>query len=189
MNKLIYPTVALFISAIAPAGQAAGMSYNYIEGAVNHSEDDDTDHNAELQGSIALDTGVNLRLGYSESSLNDESESYSQYSAAIGLHGPSFHRADLVIEAGVLYGIYDAPDSSNDLTEKGFSIAAGYRKQFNDRLEADIMISHHFLGDFSETALKTGGRFHLTDNISAGVNYTITDNEDFWRSSIRLGTL
>jgi opacity protein-like surface antigen len=173
---LLLPAAALLIS-LSTTAHATKFSYTYLEASYSNQDSNGIDGIFNKHGSVALDDNMHFifkdsTVWLKPNAINDDQ--ISEGSVGLGYHTPISNKTDLTASASLLLRVKTSTDQSTNTKAKlGYGVALGVRHQLTDDLEANIKATHNDVNnaDFlTNTSLSIGGRYNLTNELSAGVN-------------------
>ncbi|MEZ5477464.1 MAG: hypothetical protein R3E95_08275 [Thiolinea sp.] len=188
MNRNIKVACSLSLLIFTSLSHAGDFNYSYLEAGLNHYDNDGIDKSMAFKGAIAVNENIHAFAGVNRTTLKGYGDKISQYKLGLGMHSSISDSTDLVIEGSATR--FDNNHSYS--SDTGFDISAGIRKKLNNRLEGNLSAHYTSLPslDLSEAGMNMGGRFYFNENISAGLQYHISDSDsNFLSSSLRLGFL
>jgi hypothetical protein len=191
MRKHIALGTVIALGVGAQAMAAESLSYSYVEGAfvqgdmgsIDGAEGDITaDGDGILaSGSAAFGERFFAFASFGSLNLNDievdgdaveGKVKVKPLTVGLGFHMPVGASVDFVT------GVSDSDD--------GYGVSAGLRGLIGERLELSGNLKYLDLGS-SELVYSVGGRFHFTDMVSAGLDYSKYDDSDLtiWGANVR----
>lgn len=210
MRKQIALGTVLALGVGAQAMAAESLSYSYVEGAFVKGDigtaidggeglvDLDADGNGLLlSGSAAFGERIFGFVSIGSLNLNDlevdgdaveGKVKVKPLTLGVGIHLPLGPSVDFV--GGVSFerlkvSVSDGEGSISD-SANGFGVSAGLRSLIGERLELSGNLKYLDI-EGSELVYSVGGRFHFTDMVSAGLDFTKYDDSDLtiWGANVR----
>ena len=159
------------------SAQAADFNYNYIEGAYQSHDIDDTDADAaKISGSYAMTPKLNIIGEYAKGNLDNAAggSDLDFEESAIGLeyHTSVAPKTDLTTNVKYIKQDVDSVDDDD-----GYGVGVGARHWLTETVELDANIDYRDVDENDDTVLKVGARYYFNDDVSVGAGYS-TSKED-----------
>jgi hypothetical protein len=207
MRKHIALGTVIALGVGAQAMAAESLSYSYVEGAfvqgdmgsIDGAEGDITaDGDGILaSGSAAFGERFFAFASFGSLNLNDievdgdaveGKVKVKPLTVGLGFHMPVGASVDFVTGVSyerIKFSVSDGEVSISD-SDDGYGVSAGLRGLIGERLELSGNLKYLDLGS-SELVYSVGGRFHFTDMVSAGLDYSKYDDSDLtiWGANVR----
>lgn len=197
MKSLLLPKTLFGLSLFITinTAHAENFSYNYVEGGVNHYLGDGSDITSfKLYGSIDIAEDANLLAGLKYSSLNIEGSDVdlNEYKLGAGMHQSIRPNTDFITELSIINAAITS--SWYNVSGNAVMVGAGLRQHINDKIEGHVQLNGYksLESENSFSAeLIVGGRLHINEQISGGLDYTQPDSgsDGMLTTSIRLQSL
>jgi len=202
MKLTLIPPIltGLFLLISINTTQAGDLSYNYIEGGANHYLGDNSNTSSfKLDGSIDITEDFNLIAGLESGSMDVENIDIkiNQYKLGAGMHKPVRSNMDFITEMALINATL-SNSSWYNRTENAVMAGAGFRQRITDKLEGHAKINVYKIldseSDFEDnlgTEFIFGGRLHINEQLSGGLDYTQPDSgsDGILTTSIRFQSL
>lgn len=187
--------ISLCLFASVSTVHAENFSYNYVEGGINHYLGDDSDINSfKLDGSVNITENVNLLAGLNYNSLNIEGSDVdiNEYKLGAGIHQSIRPNTDFITELSIINAAITS--SWYNVSGNAVTVGVGLRQQINEKIEGHAQLNAYksLESENSFSAeLIVGGRLHINEQISGGLDYTQPDSgaDGVLTTSIRLQSL
>ncbi|TXH68796.1 MAG: hypothetical protein E6Q83_12655 [Thiothrix sp.] len=198
MKSLLLPKALIGLSLFITinTAHAENFSYNYIEGGLNHYLGDAEDVTSfKVDGSLGVTENLHLLAGIQSDSIdvNSINATLNQYKIGAGIHSSVNPGLDLIAEIGLINAELSA-SGYNSVSQNAIMVGAGLRQQLTDKIEGHAKMNLYSVEDSDselEKEFTFGGRLHINEQVSGGLDYTKQDgnSEGVLTTSIRLQSL
>ena len=188
-TKLIVSLTSVVLAGAVFNAQATDFNYNYVEGAYENYDTENTDADVgKLSGSYAITPNLNIIGDYATGDIDNPSGGtdldFEKSSIGIEYHTPIAPTTDLT--TNIKYINQDIGSADGSVDNNGYGVGVGVRHQLTDKVEANANIDYSDFDNSDDTSLKVGARYHFNESISAGVAYsTSREDEDIASTNIR----
>lgn len=188
LSLLAALTAALAMPAI---GQAAPLSYSYVEAAYLDTEIDngplDLDGSGlQLRGSLPINQNFFVFAGYSDIGF-DHSVDATALHVGLGGHLPIQHNIDLVGRVAVVKADLKGRHFGVRADDDGFLLGAHVRAAIAPRWEVEGGLEYVNLDDGgSDTSVLLEGRYFFLDNLAGGLLLDLNDDGNTLGVGVRL---
>lgn len=174
---------------------AENLSYNYVEGGMNYYLGDGSDISSfKLDGSLDITENINFIAGIESNSVSIEGYDIklNEYTLGAGLHTSVNLTTDFITEMSLINAELSSP--WYNLSSNAVMAGVGVRKRLTDKLEGHAKLNTYKALESETDAgaeLILGGRLHINEQISGGLDYTQPDSgaDGVLTTSIRLQSL
>lgn len=177
----------VIISAFSATVYADDFNYNYIQIGYGEAEIDNTGgidgDGPGIFGSVSISDSFHLFGEYSTADFG-QGVDLGQLEAGLGYNMSLSEKVDLIGRLSYVNMEVDTPAGSAD--ENGYAIGAGLRGMVTERFEVNGGLDFVDLDDSdSETRVKAGALFNVTDSISVGAQGTWWDDITVYQLNAR----
>lgn len=186
-----FTKIALLSSVVALSvhAQAADFSYNFVEAGFGTFDTDVNGGEIESEalgfsGSFELDNNLFVRVGYSTEDVDDYDVEGTLLGFGIGGFTPISEKTNAYAQFSFLRAEVEAAGFGSD-DDTGYGFDVGIRHMLNEKIEVNAAVGVTSLFDETDTGFGFGGRLHLNDRASFGVNYSKADDTTGMTFSLR----
>lgn len=175
------------LAALAP-GAAGGqeLDYTYVEASYLNLDLEAGPGTIDgdglgLTGSLLLQERFFVFADYGRANFERGIDT-SGYDLGFGHRWPLQPRLDAYAELAWVHSRIETDFASAD--DDGYAADVGLRSRLGDKVELQGAITYVDVGG-SDTSLRLGGRYYLTDEIAIGAGYEVNNDGGGWNVSLR----